>query len=156
VVEHKEQTGSVVGFKGAERITNEELLEVKCDVLVPAALESQITSKNASRVRARVVAEVASGPTTPAADRVLADRGVFVIPDVLCGAGGAAAAYFESAQDALWEESEVQQRLERLMRRAFHEAHETAKRHRSDLRVGAYLLAVGRVAEATRVRGLFP
>jgi glutamate dehydrogenase (NAD(P)+) len=156
VVEHKEQTGSLAGFKGAERITNEELLEVKCDVLVPAALESVITSKNASRVRARVLAEVASGPTTPAADRVLADKGVFVIPDVLCSAGGAAAAYLESAQGALWEESELDPRLERLMRRAFQEAHEAAKRHRSDLRVGAYVLAVARVAEATRVRGLFP
>ncbi len=159
VIEHKAQTGSVVGFKGAERITNEELLEAKCDVLVPAALEMQITLKNASRVRARIVAEAANGPTTPGADRVLADKGVFVIPDVLCSAGGVTVSYFEWAQGQqgfLWEEAEVAQRLERFMRRAFHDAHEAARRHRSDLRLGAYTVAVARVAEATRIRGLFP
>ncbi len=159
LIEHKEQSGSVVGFKGAERITNEELLDVKCDVLVPAALESQITLKNASRLRARIVAEVASGPTTPGADRVLADKGVFVIPDILCSAGGVMAAYFESTQELpglFWEDAELQQRLERSVRRAFHEVHDTAKRHRSDMRAGAYFLAVARVAEATRLRGLFP
>ena len=159
VVEHKEQTGSVIGFKGAERITNEELLEAKCDVLVPAALENQITLRNASRVRARIVAEAANGPTTPGADKVLADKGVFVIPDILCNAGGVTVSYFEWAQDLqgfFWDESEVNQRLERFMKRAFQNVHETAKRHRGEMRVGAYVLAVARVAEATRVRGLFP
>jgi glutamate dehydrogenase (NAD(P)+) len=159
VTAHKEEAGTVVGFKGAERITNEELIEVKCDVLVPAALENQIVLKNASRVRARVVAEAANGPTTPGADRVLRDRGVFVVPDILCNAGGVTVSYFEWAQDMqgyFWDEGQVNKELERFMKRAFHEVHELARRHKTDMRTAAYILAVGRVAEATRVRGLFP
>ena len=159
VDEHKLRTGSVVGFKSAERITNEELIEVKCDVLAPAALENQITLRNASHVRARVVAEAANGPTTPGADRVLRDHGVFVIPDVLCNAGGVTVSYFEWAQNMqgyFWDEAAVNRELERFMKRAFHEVHELSKRHKLDMRTAAYVLAVGRVAEATRVRGLFP
>ena len=124
VDEHKQRTGSVVGFKGAERITNEELLEVKCDVLVPAALEHQITLQNATRVRARVVAEAANGPTTPAADRVLRDHGVLVVPDILCSAGGVTVSYFEWAQNLQgfsWDEAQVNRELEKLMKRAFQE-----------------------------------
>ncbi len=156
---HKQQNGSLVGFKGAERITNEELLEVKCDVLVPAALENQITLRNASRVRTRIVAEAANGPTTPGADHVLQDRGIFVIPDIVCNAGGVTVSYFEWAQDLqgfFWEELEVTKQLEKFMKRAFHEVHETGKRHKVDMRTAAYVLAVSRVAEATRLRGLFP
>ena len=159
VDEHKLRTGSVVGFKSAERITNEELIEVKCDVLAPAALENQITLRNASHVRARVVAEAANGPTTPGADRVLRDHGVFVIPDVLCNAGGVTVSYFEWAQNMqgyFWDEAAVNRELERFMKRAFHEVYELSKRHKLDMRTAAYVLAVGRVAEATRVRGLFP
>jgi glutamate dehydrogenase (NAD(P)+) len=159
VSEHKHRTGSVIGFKGAERITNEEVIEVKCDVLVPAALENQITLRNASAVRARVVAEAANGPTTPGADRVLRDHGVFVIPDVLCNAGGVTVSYFEWAQNRQgfsWEEPIVNRELEKVVRRAFHEVHELCKRQKTDMRSAAYLLAVGRVAEATRLRGLFP
>jgi glutamate dehydrogenase (NAD(P)+) len=159
VADHKAKSGSVAGFKGAERITNEELLEVKCDVLVPAALENQITQKNASRVRARIVAEAANGPTTPAADRVLKDHGVFVIPDILCNAGGVTVSYFEWAQNMqgyFWDETQVNRELERFMKRAFQEVHQTSQRYKSDMRTAAYVLAVGRVAEATRVRGLFP
>jgi len=159
VLEHKDQTGSVIGFKGAERVTNEELLETKCDVLVPAALENQITLRNASRIRARIVAEAANGPTSPGADRVLHERGVFVIPDILCNAGGVTVSYFEWAQNLqgfFWDELEVNKQLEKFMKRAFHEVLETTRKHRVDMRVGAYVLAVARVAEATRVRGLFP
>jgi glutamate dehydrogenase (NAD(P)+) len=159
VMAHKQEAGSVVGYKGAERVTNEELLQLKCDVLVPAALESQITLKNASRVRARVVAEAANGPTTPGADRVLRDHGVFVVPDVLCSAGGVTASYFEWAQNrqgVAWDAAQVHRELERFVRRAFHDVHETARRDKVDMRTAAYVLAVGRVAEATRVRGLFP
>ena len=159
VDEHKDKTGSVVGLKGAERITNDELLEVKCDILVPAALENQITLKNASRIRARIVAEAANGPTTPGADRVLKDHGVFNVPDILCNAGGVTVSYFEWAQNMqgfFWEESEVNKQLEKFMKRAFHEVHQTSKSHKTDMRTAAYILAVGRVAEATRVRGLFP
>jgi glutamate dehydrogenase/leucine dehydrogenase len=157
--EHKARSGSVAGFKGAERITNDELLEVKCDVLVPAALENQITQKNASRVRARIVAEAANGPTTPGADRILREHNVFVVPDILCNAGGVTASYFEWAQNMqgfTWEEADVNRELEKFMRRAFGEVHQQAQRHRVDMRTGAYILALGRVAEATRVRGLFP
>ncbi|HEY7410986.1 MAG TPA: Glu/Leu/Phe/Val dehydrogenase [Vicinamibacteria bacterium] len=159
LLQHKEQTGSLAGFKGAEHISNSELLEMKCDVLVPAALENQITMKNASRVRARIVAEAANGPTTPGADRILREHGVVVIPDILCNAGGVTVSYFEWAQNMqgfFWDEAAVNAQLERFMVRAFREVHETAKRHKLDLRTGAYMLAVGRVAEATRVRGLFP
>jgi glutamate dehydrogenase (NAD(P)+) len=159
LIEHKERTGSVAGFKGAERITNDELLEVKCDVLVPAALENQITQKNASRVRARIVAEAANGPTTPSADRVLRDHGVLVLPDILCNAGGVTVSYFEWAQNLqgyFWDEAQVNRELERFMKRAFHEVHQGAQRYKTDMRTGAYILAVGRVADATRVRGLFP
>jgi glutamate dehydrogenase (NAD(P)+) len=159
LLQHKEQTGSLAGFKGAEHISNGELLEMKCDVLVPAALENQITMKNASRVRARIVAEAANGPTTPGADRILREHGVVVIPDILCNAGGVTVSYFEWAQNMqgfFWDEAAVNAQLERFMVRAFREVHETAKRHKLDLRTGAYMLAVGRVAEATRVRGLFP
>ena len=159
LAEHKLRTGSVVGLKGAERITNEELIETKCDILVPAALESQITLRNAARLRCRVVAEAGSGPTTPGADRVLQDRGVFVIPDILCSAGGVSVSYFEWVQDRqgfFWDELEVGKQLEKFMRRAFHEVYETAKRSKLDMRTAAYVLAVSRVAEATRARGLFP
>ena len=159
VGEHKQRSGSVVGWKGAERITNDELVEVKCDVLVPAALEHQITLRNASRVRARVVAEAANGPTTPGADRVLREHGVLVVPDILCNAGGVTVSYFEWAQNLQafsWDESEVNRELEKVMKRAFQEVAETGRRHKTDLRTAAYILAIGRVAEATRLRGLFP
>jgi glutamate dehydrogenase (NAD(P)+) len=159
VDDHKAKTGSVTGLKGAERITNEELLEVKCDILVPAALENQITLKNAARVRARILAEAANGPTTPAADRVLKDHGVFVVPDILCNAGGVTVSYFEWAQNLqgfFWDEAQVNKELEKFMRRAFHEVHLTSKTHKTDMRTAAYILSVGRVAEATRLRGLFP
>jgi glutamate dehydrogenase (NAD(P)+) len=159
VAEHKQRTGSVVGWKGAERITNDELIEVKCDVLVPAALEHQITLRNASRVRARVLAEAANGPTTPGADRVLRDHGVLVVPDILCNAGGVTVSYFEWAQNLQafsWDEAEVARELDKVMKRAFQEVAETGRRHKTDLRTAAYVLAVGRVAEAARLRGLFP
>jgi glutamate dehydrogenase (NAD(P)+) len=156
---HKEESGSVVGLKGAERITNDELLQLKCDVLVPAALEHQVTLKNASRVRARILAEAANGPTTPGADRVLGDHGVFVIPDILCNAGGVTAAYFEWAQNMqgfFWDEAQVRRELERFAKRAFQEVLDLSKSQKVDMRTAATILAVGRVAEATRLRGLFP
>ena len=159
VDDHKAKTGSLVGLKGAERITNDELLEVKCDILVPAALENQITLKNAARIRARIVGEAANGPTTPGADRVLKDHGIFVIPDILCNAGGVTVSYFEWAQNLqgfFWDEAQVNKELERFMKRAFHEVHQTSRVHKTDMRTAAYILSVGRVAEATRVRGLFP
>ena len=159
VLAHKQETGSVVGFPGADQITNEELLQLECDVLVPAALENQITMANAASVHAKIVAEAANGPTTPGADEILHDKGVFIIPDILANAGGVTVSYFEWVQDMqgfFWDEGEVNQQLEKIMIRAFHEVSQSAEKHKVHNRIGAYVLAVGRVAEATKVRGLFP
>ena len=159
VLRHKEETGSVVSFKGCDSISNEELLQVRCDVLVPAALENTITQDNADRVRAKIIAEAANGPTTPAADQILREKGVFVIPDILCNAGGVTVSYFEWVQDLygfFWTEHEVNNYLERTMNTAFKDVHTTAEKYRVDMRTGAYITAVARVAEATRVRGIFP
>jgi glutamate dehydrogenase (NAD(P)+) len=156
---HKGETGSVAGFVNSDSITNEELLELDCDILVPAALENQITGENASAIKARIVAEAANGPVTPAADRILYDNGVFGIPDILTNAGGVTVSYFEWVQDQygfFWGDSEVNQSLERIMVKAFHEVHEMAQRHSVNMRAGAYCLAISRVADATRVRGIFP
>jgi glutamate dehydrogenase (NAD(P)+) len=158
-LEFKEREGSLVGFPGCDFISNEELLALKCDILVPAALENQITMENADRVKAKIVAEAANGPTTPAADRILHEKGVFVIPDILCNAGGVTVSYFEWVQDLygfFWTEIEVNQYLERTMTSAFREVAAMADKHKVDMRTAAYVLAVSRVAEATRVRGIFP
>ena len=151
--------GSVAGMPGTSPISNAEILELDCDILIPAALENQLTEKNALRVRAGIVAEGANGPVTPAADRILHEKNVFLIPDVLCNAGGVTVSYFEWVQDLqgfFWDEAQVNQQLESIMKRAFQEVNETAIRENTDRRTAAYMLAVKRVAEATRVRGLFP
>jgi glutamate dehydrogenase (NAD(P)+) len=151
--------GSVAAMPGASSTSSRELLELDCDILIPAALENQITEENASRVRARIVAEGANGPVTPAADRILYEKNVFLIPDVLCNAGGVTVSYFEWVQDLqgfFWDEAQVNQQLERIMKHAFQEVNETAIREKTDRRTAAYMLAVKRVAEATKVRGLFP
>ncbi len=156
---HKLETGSVVGFKGAQRIDNREVLEYNCDVLVPAALEKVITRDNASRIKAKIVAEAANGPTVPEADDILFGRGVMVLPDILANAGGVTVSYFEWVQDLqnnFWEEDEINERLKRKMTRAFREAFEQSKRHNVSMRKGAYCVAVDRVAEATKLRGLYP
>jgi glutamate dehydrogenase (NAD(P)+) len=159
VIAHKFETGSVAGFTGGERIGNRELLEYDCDVLVPAALEKVITRENATRINARVVAEAANGPTLPDADDILFDRGIMVLPDILANAGGVTVSYFEWVQDLqanFWEEDEINERLKRKLTRAFREAYEQAKRHGVSMRKGAYCVAVDRVAEATKLRGLYP
>jgi glutamate dehydrogenase (NAD(P)+) len=155
----KEQNGSVVGLPGCDSISNQDLLELKCDILVPAALENTITLENADRIQAKVVAEAANGPTTPGADKVLFEKGIFVIPDILCNAGGVTVSYFEWVQDLygfFWTEKEVNAYLERTMTSAFKEVNQTAQQYQVDMRTGAYILAVSKVAEATRVRGIFP
>ena len=155
----KERTGALAGFEGARAISNAELLEVDCDILIPAALEGQITVANADRVKARIVAEAANGPTTPEADRRLHERGVFLIPDVLCNAGGVTVSYFEWVQDLNrdhWSEEAVNAKLGEIMHRAFDETYELATSNETDMRTGAYLLAVDRVASATALRGLYP
>ncbi len=159
VLAHKDRTGSVKGYPGADTITNEKLLELPCDILIPAALENQIHAGNADRIKARIVAEAANGPTTPAADEILHKNGAFVIPDILANAGGVTVSYFEWVQGLysfFWEEEEVNQKLEKIMKRAFHEVHRTSEKYNVHMRTAAYVLAVGRVAEATRLRGIFP
>jgi len=159
VMKYKDETGTVVGFPGCDFISNKDLLELKCDILVPAALENTITLDNVDRVKAKIVAEAANGPTTPGADKELFAKGTLVIPDILCNAGGVTVSYFEWVQDLygfFWTEIEVNQYLERTMNAAFKEVHGTSESYRVDMRTGAYILAVSRVAEATRVRGIFP
>ena len=156
---YKERSGTVVGMPGTSRISNDDLLTMKCDILIPAALENVITLNNADQIKAKIIAEAANGPTTPHADEVLARKGIMLLPDILSNAGGVTVSYFEWAQDLqgfFWSEQEVNARLETVMKRAFNEVHESARKHRTHMRTGAYCLAVGRVAEATLVRGLFP
>ena len=156
---YKERSGTVVGMPGASRISNDDLLTLKCDILVPAALENVITLHNADQIKARIVAEAANGPTTPHADEVLARKGIMVLPDILANAGGVTMSYFEWAQDLqgiLSDESDVNQKLESVMKRAFAGVQETMRKYHVHSRAAAYIVAVGRVADATLVRGLFP
>ena len=156
---HKREAGTVVGFPGAEPITNEELLEVDCDVLVPAAIEGVITTRNADATRARVICEAANGPITFEADKILGDRGVFVVPDILANSGGVTVSYFEWVQDIqayFWSEEEVNDRLRQIMERSYAEVHAMAGEKGLTLRQAAHWIGVGRVAEAHLTRGLFP
>jgi glutamate dehydrogenase (NAD(P)+) len=153
---HKAKTGSVINFPGAEYISNEELLELDVTVLIPAALENVINAANAERIKARVIAELANGPTTPEADRILYEKGVYVIPDFLCNAGGVTVSYFEMVQNAYdyyWEELDVRSQLDKKMTAAFKTVHEMAQNQKIHNRLAAYLVAVSRVAEAVRLRG---
>jgi glutamate dehydrogenase (NAD(P)+) len=156
VIAHKQETGSVVNFPGAQSITNAELLELDVVVLIPAALENQITAANAGNVKARIVSELANGPTTPEADEILHKNGVHVIPDFLCNAGGVTVSYFEQVQNAYdyyWDLETVHERLDKKMTSAFHAVHEAAQMHGVNNRIGAYVVAVSRVAEACKLRG---
>jgi glutamate dehydrogenase/leucine dehydrogenase len=156
---YKERAGTVVGMPGASRISSEDLLALKCDILIPAALENAITLHNADQIKAKIVAEGANGPTTPHADEVLARKGIFVVPDILANAGGVTVSYFEWAQNlqgARWQDAELNQRLELMMRSAFNDMYMTMRKHRTHSRAAAYVLAVGRVTEAMLLRGLFP
>ena len=159
VIAWKQEHGTVVGFPGSDLITNREILEIDCDILVPAALENQITKHNAPNIKARIVAEAANGPTTPEADKILHDRGVFNIPDILCNAGGVTVSYFEWVQDMqsfFWTEDRINDSLKGIMDRAFEAVHAMSERHEVDMRTAAYMVAVARVAEATMLRGLYP
>ncbi|MFM8730283.1 MAG: Glu/Leu/Phe/Val family dehydrogenase [Candidatus Limnocylindrus sp.] len=156
---HKKKTGSVVGLAGATPVSNQAILEIPCDVLIPAALENQITAENAAKIKTKIVAEAANGPTTPEADEILFANGAMLIPDILCNAGGVTVSYFEWVQDLnrdFWEEEEVNLRLEKKMVRAFNEVYDMAQEQKSHLRTGAYLLSVKRVADAMSVRGIYP
>ena len=156
VLHHKQKTGSVVAFAGAKEITNESLLEEQCDILVPAALENVITGKNASRIRAKIVAEAANGPTTPDADEILFKNKVFDIPDFLCNAGGVTVSYFEWVQNTYgfyWPVEEIHDRLDKIMTKAFNDVYDMHVKHNINMRMAAYILAVQRVAEAMKLRG---
>lgn len=159
LIEHKAKTGSVSNFPHSDPICSEDLLELQCDILIPAALENQITLQNVDNIRAQIVCEAANGPTTPDADAVLHDRGIMVIPDILANAGGVTVSYFEWVQDLqelFWDEDDVNRRLERVMVKAFADVHATAKQYDVDMRIGAYILAIDRVAQATTTRGIWP
>ena len=156
---HKKQTKSLVGLSGVKEMSPEEVLTVDCDILLPAALENAITLANVGKVKAKIIAELANGPTTPGADRVLDGEGVLLVPDILANAGGVTVSYYEWVQDQysfFWSERQINETLEQTIRTAFKAVHETMQRYDTDMRTGAYILAVDRVAEATRVRGIFP
>ena len=159
VYEHKQNTGSVTDFPKAQEITNEELLETECTVLVPAALEEVITKNNAERISASIVAEGANGPTLPAADQILYERGIMMIPDILCNAGGVTVSYFEWVQDLqflFWSAAEIKNRLNQIMTYAFARVYATARAQNVDMRTAAYMLAVDEVVRATKLRGIYP
>jgi glutamate dehydrogenase (NAD(P)+) len=156
---HAGETGSVAGFAESEPVTNEELLTLECDLLVPAAVELQITEKNAARLRCRILAEAANGPTTPEADLILDQTDIFIIPDILCNAGGVIVSYFEWVQDLqnyFWTEDEVNSRLKDIISRAFHRVHDVHTREGVPMRLAGLSLGVRKVAEAKTLRGLFP
>jgi len=159
VMAHKEKTGTVVGFPGTTKISNEALLELKVDVLVPAALENVITAENASRINAKIVAEGANGPTTPAADEIMHKKGIIDIPDILANGGGVTVSYFEWVQNLqhfFWTLDEVRQKLDQIITTAFNNVWEVREKEKVDMRTAAYIVAVKRVVEAYRLRGIFP
>ncbi|MET1009881.1 MAG: Glu/Leu/Phe/Val dehydrogenase [Gaiellaceae bacterium] len=158
-IAHKAAHGALAGLPGAESLTNEELIGVECDVLAPCALEHAVNAENADRVRAKVIVEGANGPVTPEADRILEDRGVLLLPDILANAGGVVVSYFEwvqGLQEYFWKEAEVNAKLNDIMTRAFAETWSISEQRSIPLRQAAYVCAVGRVAEATTIRGLYP
>jgi glutamate dehydrogenase (NAD(P)+) len=156
---YKRETGSVVGFPGAEKVTNSELLELDCDILIPAAIENQIGEHNAPKIKARLIAEAANGPTSPEADRILYEKGVFMVPDILCNAGGVTVSYFEWVQDLqnlFWREATINARLKEVMVKSFNDVLQMSLKNKVHMRTAAYMVAVARVAEATLTRGIYP
>lgn len=156
VSQHLRRTGKLPGCVDSEDMNNADLLELPVDILIPAAIENQLTSSNAANIKARIVAELANGPTTPEADQILKDKGIYIIPDFLCNSGGVTVSYFEMVQNAYqfyWTEALVQERLDHHMTTAFHGVHNMATERKLETRMAAYLVAVSRVAEAVRLRG---
>lgn len=159
LLNYKKETGSVAGFKDAETITNAELLALSCDILVPAAIEDQIVKANAADIKARIVIEGANAPTTPDADKILYENGIFIVPDILANAGGVVVSYFEWVQGVqafFWSEDEVNRQLQTVMESAFHEVLEMSQQQKVNMRNAAYLLAIKRIADAMEARGIFP
>lgn len=159
VLEHVTINGKLKGFNGSQEVTNEELLALPCDVLIPAAMEGQITGDNADKIQAKFIVEGANGPTTPAADDILNDKGVLVVPDILANSGGVIVSYFEWVQDLqsfFWDEAEIFRQLDRILVRAYDLTVRTAEEHRVDMRTAAQIAAIKRVAEALKIRGFYP
>jgi len=159
LLSHKRRTKTVSDYEDGDYITNEELLELPCDILIPAAVEGVITAQNADKVKAKLLVEAANGPVTPEADAILRDKGVFIVPDILANAGGVVVSYFEWVQDIqqfFWTEQEVNERLRQVIRRAFGEVWGIMQERSVDMRTAAYILAVSRVAEAISMRGIYP
>ncbi len=159
LMQEVKKTGTVTTYPNAEKISNDQLLEMQCEILVPAALEEQITRENAPKIRPRIITEGANGPTTPEADEILFANNVFVIPDILANAGGVTVSYFEWVQDLqsfFWDEGEINQRLKRVMDNSFDAVYEKAQAMKIPMRLAANILAIERVAEATRLRGIYP
>lgn len=159
ICEHKKRTGSVINYEGSRNITNEELFEVQCDILIPAAVENQITKENAGKINTCLLAEGANGPTTPEASKILVEKGVFMVPDILANSGGVTVSYFEWVQNLHrehWTKEEVHRKLKYKMLKAFKDVYDTAKEHETDMRTAALMLGVGRVAESLKSLGLWP
>lgn len=151
--------GGIIEYPDCEKISNEELLELDCDMLYPSAISAQITKDNAPKIKAKLIVEGANGPTTPEADHILRDRGIMVVPDILANAGGVVVSYFEWVQDLqnfFWEEDEVNKKLERIMKHSFAQVYAMMQQHKTDMRTAAYIIGVKRVADATVMRGIFP
>jgi glutamate dehydrogenase/leucine dehydrogenase len=156
---HKQKTGSVVNFKGTQRITNEEVITTKCDILIPAALENSITKENAEKIQAKIISEGANGPTTPEADKILYEKEVLLVPDILANAGGVTVSYFEWVQNLErehWALDEVNDKLEKKMVKAFKDTYGLSRKEKCDMRLAALMLGVGRVADAIKTLGLWP
>ena len=156
---YSKEHGTLLELPETEPVTNQELLELPCDILIPAALENQVTPENAARIKARMIVEAANGPTTPEAEHILYDQGITIVPDILANAGGVTVSYFEWVQDLqrfFWAEHEINNRLEAIMVRAYQAVQHKSHEQEVNLRLGAYLLAVARVAEATELRGVYP
>ncbi|MEM3881486.1 MAG: glutamate dehydrogenase, partial [Candidatus Bathyarchaeia archaeon] len=156
---HKKKTGSVINYKNCRNITNEELLQTECDILIPAALQNQITGANVDKIRAKIVAEGANGPTTPEADKALYEKDVCLIPDILANSGGVIVSYFEWVQNLTrehWPLAEVNAKLENKIVKAFYEVQKLSRKEESDMRTAALMLGVGRVAQAIKTLGLWP
>jgi glutamate dehydrogenase (NAD(P)+) len=159
VLRYKQERGSVVGFPHAQVVSVQDVLEIPCDVLIPAATEGVITEANADRIQARIISEAANGPTTPAADKILFKKGIEVVPDILANAGGVTVSYFEWVQDIqsfFWGVEEITQKLEMIMNRSFAAVAAKADQYQCDMRLAANMLAISRVAEATQIRGIYP
>jgi glutamate dehydrogenase (NAD(P)+) len=159
VIKHLKETNSLLGYQESDSITNQELLALKCDVLVPAALEGAICATNANSIRAKIIAEGANGPTTPEADNVLAEKGIFVVPDILANAGGVVVSYFEwvqGLQSFFWSEQEINHQLQKVMEDAFKTVYEISQHEKVNMRYAAYMLAIKRIANAMEIRGIFP